>query len=151
MRRKPRKADTPLYARQTLLLSLLQGAMVLAIVLAVFMVSLHLYKSDGVAGIENARTLTFTTLIIANLALILTNRSWTRSSLDMLRSKNTALWFVIGGTLTFLGLVLYVPFLRDLFHFSRLHSLDLLISLFAGLASILWFEAFKQFRKGETR
>src|SRR5438876_10366899 len=36
-----------------------------------------------------------------------------------------AQFVVFGGTLFFLGLVLYVPFLRDLFHFSTLHPDDL--------------------------
>ena len=43
----------------------------------------------------------------------------------------------------FLGLVLYVPFLRKLFHFSTLHPTDIAICLAAGFASILWFEGLK--------
>jgi Ca2+-transporting ATPase len=42
--------------------------------------------------------------------------------------------------------VLYVPLLRDLFHFSTLHADDLAISLAAGLLSILWFEGLKAVR-----
>jgi Ca2+-transporting ATPase len=55
--------------------------------------------------------------------------------------------------LVFLGLVLYVPFLRRLFHFSTLHPLDLAICLAGGFVSILWFECltfFKQSRSAET-
>jgi Ca2+-transporting ATPase len=43
----------------------------------------------------------------------------------------------------FLALVLYVPFLRDLFRFDALHAIDLVICLAAGAASVIWFEAFK--------
>ncbi len=45
----------------------------------------------------------------------------------------------------FLGLVLYVPFLRDLFGFGRgpLSIGDLLLCIGAGLFSILWFEGLK--------
>jgi hypothetical protein len=43
----------------------------------------------------------------------------------------------------FLGLALYVPFLRSLFRFSTLHPIDLGICLAAGTASILWFEWLK--------
>lgn len=54
---------------------------------------------------------------------------------------------MFGGTLCFLTLVLYVPFLRDLFHFSTLHADDLAICLAGGVLSILWFEAVKVFRR----
>jgi Ca2+-transporting ATPase len=82
-------------------------------------------------------------LTVANISLILTNRSWSRTILATLRSPNGALRWVLGGTLVLLGLVLYVPFLRQVFHFAFLHPNDLLICLFAGGFSILWFEALK--------
>ncbi len=138
MRRPPRKAGTPLFDRWTLAASVLQGLSVLIVVLAVYVIA-------GVRGqSENgARALAFTTLIIANLALILTNRSWTRTIPSTLRLPNTALWFVLLGAAVFLGLVLYVPALRDLFKFDFLHPLDLWICLVAGGVSVLWFEALK--------
>jgi Ca2+-transporting ATPase len=43
----------------------------------------------------------------------------------------------------FMGLVLYVPLLYHLFRFSFLHFDDLLVSLIAGVFSILWFEGLK--------
>ncbi|MBI5639290.1 MAG: cation-translocating P-type ATPase, partial [Nitrospirae bacterium] len=138
MLRPPRKIGEPLFSRRTIMFSLLQGLSVLVIVLAVFI--LAMLRGQGES---DARALSFTTLIIANIGLILTNRSWSRTILGTLRSPNTALWFVLGGALFFLGLVLYIPFLRDLFHFSILHPLDLAISLAAGLISIFWFEGFK--------
>jgi Ca2+-transporting ATPase len=151
MRRSPRNPKAPFFGRRNVLLSLMQGVMVLAIVLAVFVVALHLYRAEGVTGVENARTLTFTTLIVANLALILTNRSWSRSALEMLRTRNKALWWVLGGTMLFLGLVLYVPFIRDRFHLIALHPIDLLICFVAGLASVLWFEGLKWIGAGVAR
>jgi Ca2+-transporting ATPase len=60
-----------------------------------------------------------------------------------MRSPNTALWWVLAGALAFLGAVLYFPFLRNMFHFSTLHFVDLVICLVAGVISILWFEGFK--------
>ena len=119
-------------------MSLLQGASVLLIVLAVFGVAP--YRGQGEL---EARALTFTTLIIANLGLILTNRSWSRTILSTLRSPNTALWWVLGGAAVFLGAVLYIPALRSLFRLSTLHFIDLLICLSAGAVSIMWFEGLK--------
>jgi Ca2+-transporting ATPase len=138
MHRRPRNPKEPLFGRRTLGVSLLQGVSVLLIVMVVY--SIALYRGHGEL---EARALTFTTLIIANLGLIFTNRSWSHSILRTLRSPNSALWWVCGGALLFLGLVLYIPFLRNLFHFGILHPLDLMICLSAGIVSILWFELLK--------
>jgi Ca2+-transporting ATPase len=140
MRRPPRDPQLPLFDHRTLLLSFLQGASVLVIALAVFVIA-HLRGEPE----TNTRALTFTTFIIANLALILANRSWTRPIVATLRSPNPALWWVIGGALAILVTVLNVPFARDLFRFSRLHSVDLVICVVAGVLSVMWFEALKVF------
>jgi len=138
MNRPPRDSKESLFNRKTLAICLLQGISVLIIVLAVF--GIALYRGQGEL---EARALTFTTLIIANLGLILTNRSWSRTIFQTLRSPNPALWWVLGGAVLFLGAVLYIPGLRDLFRLSILHPIDLIICLSAGVFSILWFEGLK--------
>jgi len=138
MRRPPRDPRERLFSRSTLALSFLQGLGVLVILVAIYGFALR--RGQGEA---EARALAFTTLIIANLCLILTNRSWSRTVLATARSPNKALWWVVGGALVFLGLVLYVPFLRELFLFARLHWNDLALCLGAGAVSVLWFEVFK--------
>ena len=138
MTRPPRDPQQPLFDRRTLLLSLLQGVSVFLIAVAVFVIA-HLRGEPE----TNTRALTFTTFVIANLALILANRSWTRVIVATLRSPNPALWWVIGGALGVLALVLYVPFARDLFRFSRLHGVDLVLCFVAGVFSVMWFEALK--------
>ena len=85
----------------------------------------------------------FTTLVVTNLGLILANRSHSRPILDTLRTRNAALWWVVGGTILLLILVLSVPVVRDLFAFSLPSPLELLWCLAAGIASLLWFEAVK--------
>ncbi|NTV53162.1 MAG: cation-translocating P-type ATPase [Candidatus Firestonebacteria bacterium] len=138
MQRPPRNPHEPLFGRRTVGLSVLQGVSVLAITLAVYYISM--LRGQG----ENeARAFTFTTLIFANLGLILTNRSWTSTIWETLRRPNPALWWVIGGATGFLALVLNLPFLRDLFRFAPLHTPDMLICLAAGSVSILWFELLK--------
>ena len=107
-----------------------------------FLVSLHRGQSEG-----EARALTFTTLIIANLGLILANRSWSRTIFDMMGLPNRALWWVVGSALTLLAVVLYVPAFRALFRMSYLHGIDIVICLLAGLSSIVWFEAVKALGK----
>lgn len=142
MKRPPRNPKEPLFGKKTLGLAVLQGGGILAIVLAIFAIAL--YRRQGEF---EARALTFTTLILANLALILSEGSTSHLSFKILKSPNPALWWVLGGGLLFLGLVLYVPFLRDLFSFSLLRAIDLAICLGGGLISLLWFELLKQTTK----
>jgi Ca2+-transporting ATPase len=142
MQRPPRNAKEPLFGRKTVGLALLQGLGILTIVLAIFVVTL--YRGQGEL---DARALTFTTLILANLCLIVSERSSSRLSLKVLKAPNAALWWVIGGGLLFLALVLYVPFLSQLFSFSFLHPIDLAICLAGGAISLLWFESLKFLNK----
>jgi Ca2+-transporting ATPase len=138
MTRPPRRKDEGLFTRRNLVLSLLQGFVVLAFIFWV-------YISGPGRGFDEAqvRTLTFTSIVIANLSLILTNRSWSATIFETLRTPNRALALVFAGTLTSLFLVLYVPALRDLFRFAPVPFIDLAICAGAGGLSILWFEIYK--------
>jgi Ca2+-transporting ATPase len=138
MRRPPRNRKEPLLSQRTIAASLLQGIIVLAITVAIYGITLQ----QGQGQLE-ARTLTFTTLVIANLGLILTNRTWSSTIITSLRAKNAALWLIVAFTFIFLGLVIYVPSLRHLFRFGVLHPNELVICLIAGIAAILWFEVIK--------
>ncbi|HZI67672.1 MAG TPA: cation-translocating P-type ATPase [Thermoanaerobaculia bacterium] len=142
MRRPPRDPAERLFSRRSVGIALLQGAGVLAVVFAVFAIALLRGRED-----DGARAMTFTTLIIANLALILTNRSWSRTIAQSFRSRNAALAWVLGGGTMLLVCVLAVPFLRDLFRFSKISAGDVVVSAGAGLASIAWFELFKLLRR----
>jgi Ca2+-transporting ATPase len=138
MNRPPRNLSEPLFSRKTLIFSLLQGLSVLAVVFIVFLLALR----RGMGEIE-ARTLSFAALTFANILLIITNLSWKQSLGHILRSRNLALWWVCSGTLAALLAVIYVPFLRGLFHFAPLSLGELAIAFFAGIASLGWFEGLK--------
>ena len=142
MKRPPRNPKEPLFSRLTLKLALLQGLSVLVVLVAVFGVSYYFGHGEF-----DARALAFTTLIVSNLSMILSNRSWSRTIPEMLGTPNKALWWVLGGGVVFMGLVLYVPVLRHLFRFSFLHFDDLVVSLTSGVFSILWFEGLKIWRR----
>ena len=142
MNRPPRDPEKSMFGLRMIGLSLLQGLSVLSIVFAVYYISMIRGQNEF-----ETRALTFSTLIIANLGLIFTNRSWSRTIISSLRSPNAALWWVVGGTLVLFSLLLYVPFLRDLFRLSILHPIDLAICFVGGLISILWFEGLKVLNK----
>jgi P-type Ca2+ transporter type 2C len=66
-------------------------------------------------------TLTFTTLVIANLALILVDRSWDQPLWAILQAPNPARWWSVVAAIAVLAVVLYVPPVRELFRMSVLH------------------------------
>jgi Ca2+-transporting ATPase len=103
----------------------------------------------GTSDLE-ARTLSFATLVFANLMLIITNLSWKNNLIDILRTKNQALWCVALGAIVALSLVIYLPILRELFHFSILHLNDLTICLLGAAVSLVWFEVLKFLRKNSA-
>ncbi len=140
MRRPPRNSREPLFSRKTVAVSIIQGVVVLGVVLGVYLYSRYEGYSE-----QEVRALTFTTMIFSNLALILTNRSWSRTFIATLRFSNYALLPLLLGAVLLLAIVLYVPFFVMLFKFSDLHPLDLGVCLLAGLGSVLWFEALKWF------
>ena len=145
MDRPPRQKIEGLFTKRTLALSLLQGFVVLAIVLAVYVDALAWGYSE-----DEVRTLTFTTIVVANLFLILTNRSWSDTILTTLRTPNKAMWYVFAGTIVCLLLVLYIPVLQSLFGFGTVPLTDLVICALAGASGIIWFECFKFWNTRKT-
>ncbi|MCX5782333.1 MAG: HAD-IC family P-type ATPase [Elusimicrobia bacterium] len=141
MNRPPRNLKEPLFSWETVGYSLLQGIILLgaAIVLYIFVQQLG-------ETVSQARTLAFTTLIIGNIGLILSNRSWTLFIPKLLRYKNTALIWVVSGAVIFMLLALFIPSLMKIFRFEPFHFRDMLMSVGAGLISIVCFELIKFIR-----
>jgi P-type Ca2+ transporter type 2C len=138
MKRPPRDPREPMFGRRVLFVGLWQGMGVLAMVLAVFLLAQARHLDE-----PTTRAMAFTTLVLANLGLIFANRSHSRSILATLRTRNAALWWITGGTVLLLGLVLAVPAVRDLFTFSLPPAPELLLCLAVAIASLLWFEVVK--------
>jgi len=137
MKRPPSSQKDRLFSLHTVGFAVLQGLSVLAVCVGVFLFS-HRHHAP-----EAARALTFVTLVTAFLVVLLANRSAVLTIVEGLRAPNTALWFVLGGTVGILTLVLLSSFGQRMFHFAPLHLGDFLVSVGAGLACTLWFEAFK--------
>ena len=141
MNRPPRRRDEKLFSTATLRIAILQGLSILGVCVGIFVLARHDHASDA------ARALTFATLVVAILVVILINRSWTRSAISMLRVPNAALHWVLLGASTILVLALAVPFAQRFFHFAPLHLTDLALSVGAGIVCVLWFELVKRGRR----
>ena len=137
MKRPPRGPEDRLFSLDTVGFAVLQGLSMLAICIGVFLLAKQSHSPEA------ARALTFTTLVIAVAAVLLANRSSIGTIIGGLRAPNIALWIVLGGTATFLPLVLLLPFAQGLFRFGPLHANDLALSIGAGVACALWFDLLK--------
>jgi Ca2+-transporting ATPase len=141
MQRPPRDAAAPLFGGATLWLALLQGLGVLAMVLAAFA-----WASPRIPEPE-ARAFAFATLVMGNLALILSNRSATRSLWATLRTPNKTLWVVVGLAFALLLAALYIPWSVGVLRFAPLPAHELAAACGLGLLSVVWFEGIKWARR----
>ncbi|MFA6271743.1 MAG: cation-translocating P-type ATPase [Patescibacteria group bacterium] len=142
MQRKPRNLKEPLFNKQALFFSLIQGLSVLAISFAIYLLTLQIGKGE-----LEARTLTFSSLVIGNLIMIAVNLSWSESIINIFRTVNRTMWAVVLGTLASLVLIYSNPWLNDLFHLTRLHMNDVLLMLGVSAFIIIWFEFMKKIFK----
>lgn len=138
MNRPPKNIKEPFFGTNKILLSCMQG-------IGILVISLLIYFYGLSAGHEEneMRAMTFTTLIAGNIAVILSNRSWTQNIFRILLTPNRSVKWVVGGAVFFLIIIFNVPFLLDLFQFQKLSYINMLISASAGFASVIWFEIYK--------
>jgi Ca2+-transporting ATPase len=142
MSRPPKDINEPFFGARKIFFSCMQGVGILVITLAVYFIGLKMGYTE-----KSVRTLTFVTLIVSNIAVILSNRSWTRGFFQILRTPNKAVAWIVGGAITFLIMILNIPFLLDLFQFEKIRITEVLLCALLGFSSIIWFEIYKKVKK----
>ena len=142
MSRPPKDINEPFFGAKKIFFSCMQGIGIIVICLLVYFIGLKMGYSE-----KSVRTLTFVTLIVSNIAVILSNRSWTYGIFKILASPNKAVTWIVSGAIIFLILILNIPFLLDLFQFEKIGFAEFIICMVAGLFSITWFEIYKQVKK----
>ena len=117
----------------------LQGLGVLGVAALLYFSLLSVGRAE-----DEVRTMSFALLVLANLMLILTNRSWTLSILATLRQRRnpTVKWIVSAAVIVLVALV-QIPVLRELFNLGTITVMDWAVVCAAALVSVLWFEIYK--------
>ena len=146
MDRPPRAADTPLFSGALIAWSLLQGALAFALVAAIFVIALRSGMPE-----QEVRALTFFSLVVTIVSLILVNRSFSASLLTALRRPNRTLLAVIAAVVAILALTLLWPSASKLFAFGPLHADDLAVTLGAGIIVLVCLEMFKPLLRRRLR
>jgi Ca2+-transporting ATPase len=134
----PRAPSVRLFDREVLSRGLWQGLGLNGILFGVYLLAEHLTASS-----TQARTLTFTVLVLSNLALIFVNRAWHEPAWRRRAGANPYFIWIVMGTLLLLGGVLGIPIVGKLFSFEQPAPGLLLGALAISGLSMLWFEAVK--------
>ena len=138
MRRKPRAPDEPLFSWPLIGWSVLQGGLAFGLVGAIFVIALYRGMPE-----DEVRALTFFSLVLSIVSLILVNRSFSTSLVAAFRRPNPALAWILLTVTVILGLSLLWPTASALFRFGPLHADDLALTLAAGIVVLIVLETLK--------
>jgi Ca2+-transporting ATPase len=119
MRRPPRSPSAQLFSGAMLAWSILQGVLALAVVASVYFFAVY----RGLPA-EDVRSLSFFTLVLSNLLLIVVNRSERGRAFNFLTGGNPVLLGIYLLTGSLLAVSVGVPAARELFGFGPLHVDD---------------------------
>lgn len=114
MNRSPRKPNELFFGTKNILWSVLKGAVLLCFVL----LALYYAKLSGFSE-DEIRAVSFSTLILGNLILILTSLSRTRGVFSVLAEKNISLLIIVFLAVSTLFTINSVPLLSDIFRFKN--------------------------------
>lgn len=138
MQQHPRLVSSSLFSRPEIILSVVQGVAITAGVLGLYYYFMHQH-----ATLEQTRTLVFTTLIISNIFLTFSNRSFRYSVLRTLRYKNNLAPIVVLAAAVLLALMLLVPAVRNIFQLAPISLNRFVLCLAVAFVSVMWVELYK--------
>lgn len=145
MKRLPRKLTINFLSLKQLQISLAQGLMVTAGCLGTGYYFMIHQQSD-----EMVRTAIFITLLFCNIFLTLTNRSFQYTIFTTIRYKNYLLPFILAITIIFIFLLLFVPFIRNIFLLTSVPMYDVFLFILVALVSTFWMEVLKALQRNKS-
>jgi Ca2+-transporting ATPase len=146
MSRPPRAADEQFFGQKKIMFALLKGVFLLATVLIVFALSIQEGHTDG-----EVRAIAFSTLIIGNVFLILTDLSRTRSFISVFMERSKVTIIIIAVALSLLLATLMIPGLNFIFNFEYPGISHFLPAFLAAGAMLALLEMAKRRKSGEWR
>lgn len=142
MARPPRKSGNTFLSGKQLLISIVQGLLITSSCLG-----LGYYFMQQEYNEATVRTIIFLTLLFSNIFLTLVNRSFYYSIFTTLKYKNYLVWLIIGITLLFIAVLLFVPSVQHIFLLVSLSPRLIVICMLSGLVGTFWLELYKLFKR----
>ncbi len=133
MQRPPRSATETRFSGKRMAVSLWQGIAALAAAFAIYA-----WASWRALDENTVRAFVFSGMVAGNIALLWANRSPSKLQ------KNPVLRWILFGSIGALLLVLSLPMLRELFHFSGSMLFILFVGLLSALGTVLLSSAVKR-------
>jgi hypothetical protein len=142
----PRKAGPGIFSSSELFVSIIQG-----IVMTIGLLVVYYYFMVQDFTVEYTRTMVFITILLCNVFLTFTNRSFEKTMIETMRYKNRFVPLVLGISIVFISSLLFVPPLQKLFYLTPIRPLHFIFGLGISILSAGWFEIYKlgpgRFRK----
>lgn len=138
MRLPPRLRSEGLFRQDELLISVVQGGIIAAGILAIY----YFFVRNG-HTLQQTRAVVFTTLVLCNLLLTFTNRSFTENFVRTIRYKNNLAPWIFVISVLLLAIIHLAPPVRTVFGFSSMGAEGWAWSLGTAFVSVMWFEVYK--------
>jgi Ca2+-transporting ATPase len=113
MTRAPRDPEKKFFGFRQMSFSLFQGLLLLGMVLIIYFLSKNEGHTEG-----EIRAIAFSTLIIGNVFLIITNLSQTRNFIAVILEGNRSALLIMLGAIIMLMAVISIPALQNIFSFE---------------------------------
>ncbi|MFZ1703460.1 MAG: cation-translocating P-type ATPase [Saprospiraceae bacterium] len=138
MKKPPIQRSGGFISVQKISFSVFQGLVITLSALSLYYWGIDLDKSGDVI-----RTMIFIHLIIANIILTLTNRSFQHSAWTMLKTRNNLLVYIILLTLAMTFSIILIPSFRSFFQLTMISTFEFIVAISLGFFSVIWFEVYK--------
>ncbi len=139
MKRKPRNSLAPFFGWKSIWKSIFAGMLLLLMVVSIYFVSIL----EGHAE-QEIRAISFSALIIGNVFLILSTLSKSRSVFSVISLKNPAVIIIICTALILLFMIIYIPFLQQIFNFSNPGYQHFFFSIIGAISLLFILEIIKK-------
>lgn len=141
MNRPPRKTNKSFFGFRNMAYSAFTGVLLFLVLLSVYFLTLNEGHTQG-----EVRAIAYSTLILGNIFLILTDLSKTRSFLSVFTERNYPAVIILLIAFLILVAIITVPALRALFHFEYPGFRHFLPAIVASSVMLLILEVIKFWR-----
>jgi len=142
MDKAPRPPKQNMFSGRELLISIVQG-----LIITTGLLSQYFYYMNHEYSIEYVRTIVFTTLILSNIFLTFSNRSFEEPIHITIRYKNSLVPYAFLISVIFLLTIYFFAPVRNIFQLTAIGSNHYLICLVVSLVCAGWFEIYKGWLK----
>ena len=142
MKKPPRKLNAAFFSFRELSLSIVQG-----LIITLACLGIGYYYLEGGASDTLVRTMIYSTLIMSNLFLTLTNRSFYYSIFTTIQYKNKLIPLILVVSMLILFVSIYFIPVQAIFLFEALSLKDLFLCISAAFAGVIWIEFYKLYKR----